>query len=699
MGKTNNKQKFLGGKNVMKKYSTLKRLAAGAISAMMVFTSISAVFAAETTTTAQTITVETSDYKLLGSIVEGEDKETNIYSNTNKNVDANYTVTEENGEKVYTVKECEYYKLLDLKDKNNSESTFNTTVDGYDKCVFSIDIKGLGTPSYDVYNAYCYRTIGKNRQENIEHGVIYNRRIKFTDFGNQSIKKGGVAEYDMKDNTWHNVKIVHYLKKGANGYKIQYWVDDVLVRETEKNLTSIVPDNFQWTGKVITSNETTQGLFSYKNARLYVAKEETVKENETSVQKDVFAQLDKTTFKDTTEKGKQGERAIWRDSARGRTNTDENGYLYTSLDQDGEGAAIYINQSSPTYLAKYFTGDLKGLYDSYSINFDMLMPKTTENSDTVLQYLRLMSQANGEHKYMGCIMIMPGRIKMNATLNNTIFTDTVVKEGEWANVEIEVDPSDAENIQFTYYVNGNNVGTEKLDTNESRTSTTGIIETFYASKMKSGTDNLKFDNFKITLNKKAHKSNSLNATVTKEVNDLKVKFNKALDSKTKLLDDIVVKNNLGNVLNVAGTLSADGKTITYENVSNADWYSVQLPERLMDEDGYIIKNNIVSTPHFAVDSAKIDVDSEGNNKLNITYTNTLDEKQNVMVMLAAYDTDGRLVKVDVKSYGVNASGTVTPNGEEVPTIETTEGNLTVRGYIWGANNCPIYNVVTLSEVE
>lgn len=367
----------------------------------------------------------------------------------------------------------------------------------------------------------------------------------------------------------------------------------------------------------------------------------------------------------------------------------------------GEG---HIVTADAAKIKKYFTGDDKDLYKDYIFSFDAKIPTTTETAQVKFQDFRWLSTStDGQHNYLSGISFYNNTIVLYNGFNGTGVNVPGQYAGTTVRVDMKVEPklTITEKPIVTWYINGKKAHSEELNISQVNTSYYGFMECMYAYKVDT-TKSVELNNFKLSVTKKsAHPDKAFNANVTKGENSLSVVFDKDIANENYITkNSIVVKANGKTAVDdtaVAYDTETKTATITLPENSNADWYSVELPDVLTSTDGVYLTNNIVSTPHFSVDNAKIDVDSVGNHKLNITYTNTLNEQQSVMTMIAAYDTDGKLVKVDVKSYNVAVNGTVTTVGDIEPTIQT---DLTdVRGYIWGANNCPIYNVVTLPEVK
>lgn len=695
MGKTNNKQKFLGGKNVMKKYSTLKRLAAGAISAMMVFTSISAVFAAETTTTAQTITVE-SERKLIGEVkgstgtFENDLYKTVNYSQSGVTIgtDPEQTVTLEN-----------HTNYINPTFRNKDLETVKAAMKDYDKYIYNFDVWATSTNTGHSAGFASMLFRGDQIDEkdnNIFIMKLWDDHMKFENAG---------CDKNFDDKRWYNIKIVVYLPEDGKdnpGSKIQTYVDDRLIGEaiTTKALDKLIPQHCHLQGG-------TETKLKIKNIKLYLAKDAEVSVDQAVYKEESVDKIDKESFAESTFINATN---IFRRPDTTNTDVTEDGFRFIlSNEEDGKiKESTFVAMNDESVIMNYFKGSEKHLYKDYTLSFDAKIPTTEAQDNQLLQKIGFLTPMENKHQYFGFIQFYPNFINFSNGLNGASKNVDITSDN--VHIDMRVKPSIDKTVapHVTWYLNGKNVFEGDLNIKQENTSLNGFIKCVYGYSAKDSQHNkdacVTFNNLKLSVTKKsAHPDKAFNASVTKSGNSLNVAFDKEIANANYITNNSVVVKADGKTAVTATevTYDVDTKTATIklpEN-SNADWYSVELTDVLTSTDGVYLTNNIVSTPHFAVDSAKIDVDSEGNNKLNITYTNTLDEKQNVMVMLAAYDTDGRLVKVDVKSYGVNASGTVTPDGEEVPTISTTEGNLTVRGYIWGANNCPIYNVVTLSEVE
>lgn len=203
-------------------------------------------------------------------------------------------------------------------------------------------------------------------------------------------------------------------------------------------------------------------------------------------------------------------------------------------------------------------------------------------------------------------------------------------------------------------------------------------------------NSVKFKNFTLKgLETVKDNSNAFNANIEKSGNDLKLTFNKEVVKDSILLNKIVVKNAKGNALNVTGVVGEDNKTVTFKNIADSEWYTVEIPERFVSADGYIIQNTVVSMPHFEVINAEI-TDGETTKSLATSFANTTEEGKEVVVMLAAYNQDNTLKQVSVKKYTVNKNETLTAS--DLPSVDATE-DTTYKGYIWTSDYTLVSGIV------
>lgn len=673
----------------MKKYSTLKRLAAAAVSAMMIFTSFSAVFAEGEATTA-TMTVEKE--RILFGQVNGSQAdfkglyETGINSGINGLTigdDAEKTVTLENHTSTFNPT----YRIP-TKDQDGNRTDLKNVkavMKDYDKYIFNFDVwsssENVGTTS--GYASMIFR----GNQVDGKDNDIFNMKI-----WKDHLKFDYIADKGLNDERWYNIKLVVYLPEDgvANpGTKVQVYVDDRLYGEktTTLSLDYLIPEKSHLTGGA-------QTTLKIKNIKLYLANDATISVNDAVYKEEVLDKVDKDAFKVST--GSNLTNIFKRDA--NTTTITPDGITFTS---DREEGPYVIFDNGSTEIKKYFEGTDKELYRDYTLSYDVKIPisASAAPANTKLQEIRFLTpNVDNGHQYFGYIGFYPNKIRFQNGFDGA--WKEISNNSEKVHIDMRIKPSTDKTVapHVTWYLNGKNVHEGALNIAQANTSLYGFIKNIYGFKQANENYRIAIDNVKLSVAKKsAHPIYAFKASASKIDDSLNVVFDKDVANGDYIrTDNIAVKDNKGTAVTASSvSYNAENKTATIalpEN-SNSEWYSVEFTDILTSTDGVYLANNVVSTPHIEVVKSAIKSDDavDGKYTLDVTYHNTLTEPQNVMAVIAAYDSNNRLINVDVKQYDV-AAGEFTPSGANVPTITET-GAASVQAYIWGASNKPMCGVI------
>ena len=654
----------------MKKYSTLKRMAAAAVSAMMIFTSFSAVFAEGEATTA-TMTVEKE--RILFGQVNGSQAdfkglyETGIKSGINGLTigdDAEKTVTLENHTSTFNPT----YRIP-TKDQDGNRTDLKNVkavMKDYDKYIFNFDVWSSSTGVGVGFADMVFR--GGNGKD-IFNMKIWKDHLKF-DVHNGTASTN-LADKNLNDERWYNIKLVVYLPEDgvANpGTKLQVYVDDRLYGEktTTESLDNLIPEKSHLRCQELTE-------LKIKNIKLYLANDATISVNDAVYKEEVLDKVDKDAFKVSTGTNLTN---IFRRPDTTSTTITPDGITFTPSTIEGP-YVIFENGSKE--IKNYFEGTDKELYRDYTLSYDVKIPisASAAPANTMLQDIRFLTAKVDDHQYFGHIVFYPNKISFQNGWTGT--PKEISNNSEKVHIDMRIKPSTVATVapHVTWYLNGKNVHEGDLNIAQANTSLYGFIKNIYGFKQENENYRIAIDNVKLSVTKKsALPKYAFTASASKSGDNLNVVFNKDVANGDYIrTDNIAVKDNKGTAVTASSvSYNAENKTatITLPENSNSEWYSVEFTDILTSTDGVYLANNVVSTPHIEVVKSAIKSDDavDGKYTLDVTYNNTLAEAQNVMAVIAAYDSNNRLINVDVKQYDV-AAGEITPSSENVPTITET----------------------------
>lgn len=668
----------------MKKHSTLTRLAAAAVSAMMIFTSFSAVFAEGEATTTD-ITVE-SGRKLLGQINGSTAVFENNYYGTG--INSKNTTIGDDAEKTVTVAPNTAYfnptyriaTLATVKEK------IKEYMQEYNKYIFNFDVWSESTGVGTGFAEMIFR--GGNGGYDIFNMKLWQDHIKFDGF---KLGEKDWADKNFNDKRWYNIKVVVYLPQDGvtnPGTKLQVYVDDRLYGEktTTESLDNLIPEK----SHLMCGSLTTLKI---KNIKLYLAKDETISVNNAVYKEEVLDKVDKDAFAVSTGIYPTN---IFRRVDTTTTTITPDGITFTP--SAGEGNYVLF-QNGCNEIKNYFNGADKELYRDYTLSFDVKIPisKSQASANTMLQEIRFLTPNDNGHQYFGYIGFFPNKIKFMNGLNGA--WKEISNNSEKVHIDMRIKPSTDATVapHITWYLNGKNVHEGALNIAQANTSLYGFIQNIYGYKQANENYRIAIDNIKLSVAKKsAHPNYAFTASASENDGNLNVVFDKDVANGDYIrTDNIAVKDNKGTAVTASSvSYNAENKTATIAlpQNSNSEWYSVTFTDILTSTDGVYLANNVVSTPHFEVVESAIKSDNTVYT-LDVKYNNTLAAPQKVMAVIAAYDSNDRLINVDVKEYEV-ATGEFTPStSDNVPTITETDAT-SVRAYIWGAsNNKPMCGVI------
>lgn len=616
----------------MKKYSIIKRLAAGTISAMMVFTSLSAAFAENT---AATVTAD--EVTLLDELTYSDDafKSKGYFDLTNTNVYFNYN----NGEIVQKSANGGIDLLTIPQEK------LNTLKSDYDKYIASFDVKVLDTHSTS------------------------NSRVRYRGYNNSNADETFVGAFGITKDTILSAKVNNYV--GSTETKINTvgkWTNLKMVSYIEKDGQTAL-DRVEFyinnTLYAVLNNPSTTGIFQ-----------------------DIFLQNDdQQDFDDVVYRNFKLEGVKSKSVSKADVVTKTTNFGMLNMNQSLYKDGVY-NNSASAVLSNMPAG-IVDLYNEYSINFDVKVDATTTDGTKLQRCPIISTKVEGSLSYIGLFDIYDNKLNFQAGAGGEAFEKDIEKN-KWSNVEIVI-VRNGKSFSLTYYVDGVKIGNHKSNPNNQYHSWNGIFTNMQLENPLVA-NSVKFKNFTLKgLETVKDNSNAFNASIEKSGNDLKLTFNKEVVKDSTLLNKIVVKNAKDVALSVTGVVGEDNKTVTFKNIADSDWYKVEIPERFVSADGYIIQNTVVSMPHFEVTKAEI-TDGETTKNLQTSFANTTNEDKEVVVMLAAYNQDNNTLKqVSVKKYTVNKNETLTAT--DLPSVDATE-DTTYKGYIWTSNYTPVSGIVT-----
>lgn len=508
--------------------------------------------------------------------------------------------------------------------------------------------------------------------------------------------------YTINPDTWYNAEVVVTPPTGeqtAKDAKIKWYINGVMVSEQNYNTSSdyATDDFIPWALQMAYCPDSAKfGLTSIKNVEFYGINREEVNADYTVTKTDLADSINKDNAAAKT------------DSAVNFMRMNRSGVNY-SVEEGGikaiRGAFLLLNNisgSNTSLLSEIFsetsTSPRKGSYDSYSISFDIKPIETTETDpNKTLARIPLMSaydENNGGDQYLAALDVKQRSVIVyTGLIKNAAYIGFYNRPS--INVECVVKPS-TKNI--AWYADGALVYSGTLPVGK-HNSTTAILDHLRCTDNTIGEDvNNRntpiIDNIKLSLITNAHKSYGLSAEVKKVGNNLNLTFNKPI-SNARSVSRITVKDLNDTVISGISNTVADNKmsaTLKLPNTATDPAYKITFPERFISEDGYGIITSSLVNSYLGLTRAEI-VRNDDNTTLNIAFNNTMSEEKTVIVMLAAFDSNGTLKNISSKEYTINANSELAPSGEMLPVLNNESG-VTYKGFVWNKEtNVPLCEVV------
>lgn len=659
--------------------TSVKRLACGMLSAILLIPA--SAFAADT------VTVESPVIDILASTNAAEHPENSLYTIATTTGSDSITVDNE----VYTpnITSGDWGVVNHLLADNTELNTAlgydeNTGTYGKDKIVLEFDIKTWDNSNLgEGYNTWHLRK--DENGDTKDSMLVWPGHLKFnsTDI---TWENGLSNDYYITNGLWYNVKHVSYLNKKDSKQVVEWYVNGNLVRRGERTtdygtkLTKLIVQ-----ARYATSNN----FYSYKNLKVYAADD--VEKDNTQVAKKTNTVL-------------SAKAAEFTEANTGEMKLDNN---YIKLNTNTTAAKDGFTRTQSGSLVNVTRGNMLDGTKPYSIKFDVYMPKCDGIADGAkmqgLSFLATPPADDASKAYFGRMDVRAGQLRFKNELAWSLTTDdqtVLVSKDAWHTVECVIEPATETdtNIYMTWYVDGKvALNRSALETGGTYTSTTGLLTSFYlishegiyaaddTEKSNNLNSPIKIDNIEICTQSYAHPDFALQPTLSQSGQNLIVSLNKAAESDI-VLKNLIVKDESDETVAPTGITVAEDKmsaTIALPAASNSQWYTVELPERMISADGYSLSETQISTPHLEITAGEL-VTRDSNTSVDISYTNTTGDTVNGMVILAEYDGE-RCVGVDIRNVTFGKAETATSVAAgSLPSL-TTNGSHTYRAYVWKAN--------------
>lgn len=363
----------------------------------------------------------------------------------------------------------------------------------------------------------------------------------------------------------------------------------------------------------------------------------------------------------------------------------------------------YKGISGAAYDSLYFSGyrhhnsETNKYYDDfsdvYSVSFDIKIP-----NETLGMFARGLGYTSedteGEQGFFGFIFDKAGYFgaspnwfsaDVDSTLATASMGKSLYKSNDWNAVDMVIDKT---NKTVSIYLNG---GLMKTLNVTSTAANTMMIKAF-ALNAKQSESGFYVDNMRVV--------NIANNTFWYDAvfvdDNIVLDFNQQLVNQN--LDAIKVYDENNSEIALA-SVRYDGHKVILTPSTSADYYRIEMPEHTVGSGGYLLSNRTatVKKPRFKfnatltannaeIASGELDKISDGAEiKLNATYENTTANDENVFMIAAAYDKDGRLISVSAKN-GTATKNTENGSIDDVPSFSFLKATKALKAFVWSRNN-------------